>query len=638
MQTVTLNAWDWVTILVFLAGSVSIGLYFTGRGGRDMVSYFVSNRSLPWYIAGVSIIATNFASDTPLWVSSLVRQYGIQTVWQFWAPLIGGALCAVLFARLWRRMGVITDIEFLELRYQGKSAAILRFWLGASGAVIICPLIISWVAKAMATIAQEVMGIPSQYQIYTTAAVLAIGLLTCVFSGLYGVVYTDLIQFFAAWIGTLSLAILAVNRVGGVSAMLEQLTNLQGWAGKNLDILPQIGPQAEGKLSIWNAVLFFGLWWVGFSVGGQHTTQRLLACRDSRHASYAHMLYIFIYFAVLAWPWILVALCSMILIPDLGTGVSHDSAYPRMIVQILPTGLRGLLVAALIAAFISTINTIFNWGSSYLVNDVYKRFLVPKAPDRHYVLIGRIATAGLALLGGYFSLQAKNIQELLNVFYAVYGSMMFLNFLRWFWPRLNAAGELAASVAGWLIAAWLIFGKLNDIAVRILHLPEGVLFNRDHDYLGARVLLLLLCSTITGIVVSLITKPVDDDRLALFVQKARPLKIFWKRIITQYGIEYKQMETTSRTLVSWVVLVISVLSLLIGIGRFITGSRSVAWGCMLVFVLTLLWSIVRVRGDFEREKQVLRQAGGGSFCIRDDFRIFHAVKAISDSSPANRAG
>jgi len=232
METVTLNFWDWVTIIVFLAGTVGIGLYFTRRGGKDLVSYFVSNRSLPWYIAGVSIIATNFASDTPLWVSSLVRQYGIQTIWQYWAPLIGGALCAVLFARLWRRMGVITDIEFLELRYQGRTAAILRFWLGASGAMIICPLIISWVTKAMATIAQEVMGIPPEYRAWTTAAVLAIGLLTCVFSGLYGVVYTDLIQFLAAGIGTISRAVLAVDRVGGLSSMLEQLGAMPNWGGE----------------------------------------------------------------------------------------------------------------------------------------------------------------------------------------------------------------------------------------------------------------------------------------------------------------------------------------------------------------------------------------------------------------------
>jgi len=278
-----------------------------------------------------------------------------------------------------------------------------------------------------------------------------------------------------------------------------------------------------------------------------------------------------------------------------------------MIVQILPAGLRGLLVAALIAAFISTINTIFNWGSSYLVNDVYKRFLVPKGSDRHYVLAGRIATAGLAVLGGYFSLQTKNIQDLLNVFYAVYGSMMILNFLRWFWPRLNAAGELAASAAGWLLAPWLIFGKLNDAAAQLLHLPEGALFHKDHDYLGARVLALLLCSTITGVAVSLLTRPVDEAHLARFVQKARPIRFFWRNIIRRHGIEYEQVETGGRTLVSWGILVISVMSLLIGIGRLILGPRWIGWLCMAVFGITLIWSITRVRQDFAREREVLRE-------------------------------
>jgi solute:Na+ symporter, SSS family len=606
-QSQTLIFWDWVTIAVFLTGIVIVSLSFTKRGGKDMASYFVSDRSLPWFVAGVSIVATNFASDTPLWVSALVRQAGIHTIWQYWAPMIGGCLCAVLFSRLWRRMGVITDIEFLELRYQGKSASILRFWLGAVGSIIICPLIISWVTKAMATITQEVLGLPPEYQGWITGGVLCVALITCVFSGLYGVVYTDFIQFFAAWLCTIVLAILAVRQVGGVSAMIDQLHNMQNWSGKELEIFPQVGPRDEGKLSIWNIILFFGVWWFQFSIGGHHVTQRLLACKDSRHSSYAHMLYIFMYFAVLAWPWILVGLCSLILIPNLGEGVSQDHAYPRMIVQVMPVGLRGLLVAALISAFISTSNSIFNWGSSYLVNDVYKRFMVKDGSSRHYVMISRIATIILAVIAGILSQKAKSIQDLLEIFFVMNGAMAILCFLRWFWPRLNAQGELAASVVSLIFAPILLFGAADDLARKVLHLPEGAKFHEGYDYMGARVIVMLIIATAAGIIGSLLTRPVDDEHLAGFVRKARPLKFFWRRIINRHGIEYAQVETPGRTLVSWAMLVISVLSLMIGIGKLILGPTWLGWLCLAVFGITLAVTLIRIRKDFSTETEAPKQ-------------------------------
>lgn len=600
-ESMSLPILDWVVIVLFLLITMGIGLYFTKRASKNISTFFVSGHSLPWYIAGVSIIATNFASDTPLWVTSLVRQYGIYTIWQFWSHVIGASLCMVYFARLWRRMGIVTDIEFLELRYSGKSAAVLRFWSGLWGAALICPLTIAWVTKAMDTIAREVMGLPQECQMITTAIILGIALTTCVFSGLSGVVYSDFLQFIVAWTSTLILAFLCVRQVGGLSAMVDSLTNMHDWSGRGLDIAPKIGPSSKGMMSIWNIFGYFGFFWIGAAISGGYMAQRLLACKNSKHASYAQFLNTVIYWGLLAWPWIIVALCSLILIPNLGEGVSHDSAYPRMIIKILPVGLRGMLIAGMLAAFISTINTLINWGSSYMINDIYQRFLIRKASDRHYVLMSRLATIFIAISGATISMAADNIQQLLEIFYLFGSAASIVLIFRFFWPRFNAWGEIAASAVTLILTPLLLFGQLNGIAALIFQFDKGIDFVHEYDYLGAKMLFIIIPVTVSGVITSFLTPQTDSRHLAEFVRKSKPMRLFWKRIIREHNIEYFCVETVSRTLISWAIVLICVIALLFGTGKLLLGSTKTGFTFLGIFIIFLFLSISRVKKDFDKE-------------------------------------
>ena len=584
-----------------MALMISIGLYFTRRASTNIQSYFVSGRSLPWYIAGSSLIATSFAADTPLWVSSLVRQYGVYYIWQYWAPFIGAALAVVLFARLWRRMGVMTDVEFLERRYSGKIAGVLRFWEGASLSLFFCPLIIGWVTKAMETITREAMGLPEQYRILTTVIVVAVALSLCALSGLWGVVYTDFLQFLVATIGTVTLAVMAVRHVGGLDALVEHLTNSEQVSPNVMKIVPSIG-HGNDQMSVWNAIGYFGiLWWMVAASGG-YQAQRLLACKDSKHSSYAMLMHTIFYYGLVCWPWIIVALCSLIILPELGEGVSQDSAYPRMIVTILPIGMRGLLIAALLAAFISTISTMFNWGSSYVIHDVYKRFIVRQASSSHYIWMSRLATIYMAAIGGIISFQAENIQQLLSIAFVIGSGRVVVSILRWFWWRLNAAGDLAAVISSWMLAVLLVFTDLFDHPARIvLGLSDGARFSTDNDLVGARMLFMVVTVTIITIIVTFLTKPTDDGRLKEFLQKVQPFRLFWKPVINRLHIEYQERDNLNRTLTSWLILVICVLTLIWGIGELLLGSPLKGVIALVLFLITLCLTIKRVREDFSAD-------------------------------------
>lgn len=593
---------DYIVIFIIMAGLVAIGLYFTKKGGEDMDAFFVSGRSLKWYIAGTSMIATSFAADTPLWVSALVRAHGIHYVWQFWAPLIGAVLGVVYFARKWRRMGFVTDVEFVEARYGGTSAKILRGWSGAWGAIVLCPVISAWVIKAMETISREALGLPGEYQIIVTISVVALAVIMCGMSGLFGVVYTDFIQFALATLGTVLLAIMSVNAVGGLDAMVEQLSNMGDWAGNAMSISPQIGSE-EGQMSIWNAIGYFGFLWIGVGLCGGYTAQRLLASKDAKHASYAYLLNTVVYYALMAWPWILVAMCSLILIPELGEGVDQSAAYPRMIVTILPIGLRGLLVAALLAAFISTISTLFNWGSSYLVNDIYQRFISKDAEQKDYVKVGRYATVLMAVAGAYISLQAESIQVLLTFFYVLGSASIVPAVLRWFWWRLNGQAELIGMVVGWIMTALLLVTKSFDpLFASIMNLPEGVEFSSDPNLVGARMLFMVASVGITVVVASFFTKADDIELLKKFVLRARPFPLGWGPVIRELDVPYKTEEPFVRTMTSWAISGIAVTCLLFGVGKLLLGPRGFGLFLVVIGVVALLETIRRIRYDCRDDK------------------------------------
>ena len=601
-MTESLNLIDWIVIIAFIATMLAVGAFFTRKASGDIESFFISNRSLPWYIAGGSLIATSFAADTPLWITSLVRQYGVYYVWQYWAPMIGACLAIVLFARLWRRLGVLTDIEFLEIRYAGKAAKFLRFFSGITMALFFCPLIIGWVTKAMETIGREAMGLPPEYRIWTTIGVVGVALTLCTLSGLYGVVYTDFLQFLISTIGTGILAVLAIKHVGGLDAMVEKLSAMSEWNGHNLNIAPEIG-SGPAQMSFWNAIGYFCILWVWVAVSGGYQAQRLLACKDQRHSTLAMFMHTVCYYGLVCWPWIIVALCSVIIFPSLGEGISNDNAYPRMIVTLLPVGLRGLVVAAMLAAFISTVSTMCNWGSSYIVHDVYKRFLVKKASDRHYVWIARISTVFMACAGGIISFIAKDIQQLLTISYLLGVAFTIVTILRWFWWRLNAQGDLIATVVAWTVIPLLLFTPLFNAPARtILGLQDDVNFNSDPNLLGARMTFVMVITSMTAIIASLLTKPTEMNVLKSFVTKARPFGFFWKPVIKELDAPYRSSEKLIRTFVSWLIALICVGSLIFGIGKFLLASRALGLSLLGVFAVTLVWTYIRINQDFHQSK------------------------------------
>jgi Na+/proline symporter len=593
----TLAAADWAIIGAFLVLTMGLGLYFSCRAGASVQSFFVSNRELPWLLSGVSLLATSFASDTPLWISSLVRQYGVHYVWQYWAPCIGGTLALVLFARLWRRTGVLTDIELIELRYSGRPAAFLRGWTALATALLFCPVIIGWVTKAMETITREAFQLPEEYRIWTTVCVVVVALISCTLSGLWGVVYTDFVQFAVATVGTIALAVISVNQVGGLDAMVTQLQNQGAWSAHGLDLMPQVGNAAH-QMSPWNFIGFFGIIWMHVAYSGGFAAQRLLACKSERDASFAMLTLSVLYYGIICWPWILVALCSIILLPNLGAGVVDDAAYPRMVVQLLPAGLRGLLLASLLAAFMSTISTMFNWGSSYLVNDVYKRFLVRDAKPHHYVTIGRICTVVMAIIGGVVSFAGDNILQLVYIAFLLWGPFAIIGFMRWFWWRMNALGELAASLTGYALALTMVFfPALLDAPIGRL-LGTELSFCQDPNLVGARMAFVTLIIGTLNIAVSLLTRPTSPEALRAFLISARPFQWFWRKPIEAFDIRYEAPEGLGRTLVSWVLASISVISLIVGMGNVLLANTAMGWVLIAVFCVTLFLTVRRLNQDF----------------------------------------
>lgn len=595
----TLHWLDYAAIVFMLVASIGIAVYFTKSGGKDMESFFVSGRSLPWFAAGASLTATSFAADTPIWVTALIREHGIHFVWQFCLPFIGAVLTAVYFGRRWRRMAFLTDVELVEARFGGGFASFLRGFGGAFGALVMCPLTCGWVIKAMETISREALGFPPEMRIYVTIGVVIMAIIVSTFGGLSGVVYADFFQLIFAVFGTVLLAVMSVIAVGGPAVMVEKLHALSHWSGNNLDLIPAIGSE-PGQLPIWDLVTFV-LLGISIAIGGGYNAQRLLACKNSNHASGAQLLHTVCYYALMPWPWIVVALCSLILIPHI-PDAEQGSAYPKMVMMILPIGLRGILVAALLAAFISTITTLFNWGSSYLMNDVFRRFINKDASEGTYVVMGRFATVLIAAAGAYISLKADSILQLLSLAYVLGAGGIIIAFAQWFWWRLNRYGAMAGFLVGWFVLFGMLVFKIFDAPMAaLLNLPDGVVFSTAASLTGARMLFAVVTVTVAVFIVTLLTPPEPMEGLKKFLLMARPFPMGWKPVIRELGQPYDPVESFGRTMVSWVIGMVMVMALIYGIGELIIGKTWLGLACLALSVTTLLWTLLRFKQDYQHE-------------------------------------
>lgn len=596
-MTSRLTTLDWIVVASYFVAIIWIGLAVHKKAGSTVRSFFTGDGSMPWWLVAASLVATSFASDTPLWVTGLIRQYGIHAVWQYWSYFIGAGLAVFLFARMWRRSGVITDMELLELRYSGNGAAFIRGFSAAWGSLVMNVITIGWVTKAMQTILTETLGLTRQGGNWALAAIVLVTLIYCAASGLFGVVITDAIQLMLALIGTLSLCFIVVHECGGLGSMIAKLGAMTLWNGHTLSIGPVIGTlhsTPPGALSFWNFVAFLGFAWLGLSYCQGFMCQRMLACRNQQHASKAMLSYTLFYWGFLAWPWIVVALGSLILLsPEQMAGKNAEAAYPLMAMTYLPSGLRGILFVALVAAYMSSVASHINFGASYMVNDIYRRFIRRRAADTHYVFVSRIMTAGVAVAGAIVAWSSDSVIQLLQLAGVFSIGMALIPALRWFWWRMTPWGEFVGFLTSVACVIVVVGLKLTDpIAAHWLPLygPKGDLlsFGTDWNYYGLRILVVMIPTTLGAIAASLLSAPALPEQLRTFITTLRPPLFAWGPIARRLGIDYHPGEPLWWVLTGWMSMTLCIAGMLYGIGWSLLGQ----WGrgslALAVFAIFLI--------------------------------------------------
>lgn len=510
---------DWTIIAAFLVVSLVIGFLVRRRAGRDSRSFFLSGRNLPWWLLGISMVATTFSTDTPNLVTEIVRTHGVSGNWMWWAFLITGMFTCFLYARLWRRSGVFTDLEFYELRYSGKPAAAVRAFRAIYLGVFFNVVVIALVTLAAVKIGAVVLGLDP----LTTVVVAGLVTLTfSVFGGFLGVVITDLILFVVSMIGAGAAAYYALSlpEVGGLSGLLSHPE-----IAPRLHFFPDLSNKelVISLLVIPLAVQWWSVWYPGSEPGGGgYVAQRMLAARNERDATAAVLLFQVAHYAIRPWPWIIVALASILVFPDLDALraafpgmdpriVGHDMAYPAML-TFLPHGLLGLVLASLISAYMSTVSTQLNWGASYVVNDFYKRFVDPRASEKRLVVVGRLATGLLMLLSGTLALYLESAVQAFQILLTVGAGTGLLFFLRWFWWRISATSEIVAMAASFVVALFLQFAELPSMTAA------------DKLMLGVGI------TTLAWLLASYLGPATDREVLGRFYETIRPGGPGWNHI------------------------------------------------------------------------------------------------------------
>lgn len=511
---------DWGVVGLYLALTLATGLWLARRASGSLVDFFVSGRSLPWWLAGTSMAATTFSVDTPLYVAGLVARRGIAGNWEWWAFALSHLLLIYLFARLWRRAEVVTDVELSEIRYGGRSAAVLRASRAFLFAVPINCIAIGYVMLAMRKVIEALglfgslpAGVPGDARLWIVVALCIFVLVYAGLAGLWGVVATDFFQFVLALAGALLVAGFAVADIGGFAALKAGLAD----AGRSeaLDFLPRPG---TAQLPMVTFLAYLGIQWWAFrrSDGGGEFVQRLSACRTEADAEKAAWLFNVLHYVVRAWPWVVAGLAALVIFPDLE---DPEMGYPLLMLEYLPTGLLGLVVASFVAAFMSTVSTQINWGASYLVNDIYARFVEPDASQVKLVALGRIASVVIVAIAGTAAFFADDIGTVFRFMIAVGTGPGAVLILRWFWWRVNAWAELAAMVAGFLIAV-------------LSYLP----FWREMVF-GERLMVTAFGAAAVWVPVMFLTAPESRETLEAFYRRARPGGPGWAAVRDRLQLE-----------------------------------------------------------------------------------------------------
>jgi solute:Na+ symporter, SSS family len=572
---------DWIILGAYFALSIGIALAYTRRAGRSISEFFVSGRSVPWWLAGTSMVATTFAADTPLAVTGMVAANGVAGNWLWWNMVMSGMLTVFFYARLWRRAEVLTDAEFTEIRYSGRPAALLRGFRALYMALPINLIIIGWVNLAMVTILDVVLGINP---VQALLVLFAITMIYSMLSGLWGVMVTDFVQFGIAMGGSIILAVFAVREVGGIDRLVERLPEHFGTAEAALSLFPA---QGAAWMPITAFLAYLSVQWWATSYpgaepgGGGYIAQRIFSARTESDGVLATLWFNIAHYAIRPWPWIVTALAVVVLYPDLE---NPATGYVRAVVDLLPTGLRGLLIAAFAAAYMSTIGTQLNWGASYFVNDVYLRFINPAAGQRTLVRYSRAATALTFVLSSgvtWILYQVGSIETAWRIIIAIGAGTGLVYILRWFWWRINAWSEISA-----MLSALVSFALFTGLRI----------FDPTDAAGGAYLMLATtVVTTIVWVTVTFMTQPTDRDKLEAFYHRVRPGGRGWRRIAVDLGYGAEPMAGGTLNWTNWLAGVVSVYATLFGIGRLIFGSAGEAAIFLAVAAAAFAWIAAGLR-------------------------------------------
>ncbi len=569
---------DIVIIAAYFVLTFAIAVFFSKRSGKSFEAFFLSGRKLPWWIAGTTMVATTFAADTPLSVTELVASGGISGNWLWWNMLAGNVLTVFFFARLWRRAEVLTDVEFIELRYSGKPASFLRGFKAVYLGLFMNVIIMGWVNLALAEIFKVIFNVSEDsIFLYVVSAMIIVGIYSAV-SGLWGIAFTDMFQFVTAMIGCIILAVFVLDspQVGGMEGIRAALPD------SVFQFMPQVSfsgnAAAAGVLGLsFSAFIahIFVQWWASWYPGaepggGGYIAQRMMSAKDERHSMLATLWFTIAHYAIRPWPWIIVALAALVMYPDLASD-DKKAGFVMAMKDCLPAGLLGLLIAAFLSAYMSTISTHLNWGCSYLVNDLYKRFIKKDGSEKHYILVSRLMTLFLVALSAVVSMFMNSISGAWTFLIECGAGLGLVLILRWFWWRINAWSEITAMIAP---AAGIILSR----TVLDIEFPESMFF-------------IVGFTTAAWLAVTFLTSPDDESVLKNFCRKVRPGGPGWKKFTAAADMPAGTVNFR-RGLLQWACGVVMVYCALFGTGKIII--LEYAEGAVLCGITVILFILLAV--------------------------------------------
>src|SRR5579864_3140947 len=552
---------DWAVVAAYFAFNLAIGFYYKSRAGSSVNEFFLSGRNVPWWLAGTSMVATTFAADTPLAVTGMVAVGGIAGNWLWWCYVASGMLTVFFYARLWRRAGVMTDIEFTEIRYSGKPAAFLRGFRALYLGIPINCIILGWVNLAMVKILGLVLGVDKLQALAIVMGLIALTSFISTLSGLWGVLVTDLFQFVIKMGMVTALAVFAVEAVGGIDGLKMKLAAVdrahgiaQGGHGSVLNFIPDLNSAWMPMITflVYISMNWWSTWYPGAEPGGGgYIAQRMFSAKDEKNSLLATLWFNIAHYAIRPWPWVLVGLASVILYPNLA---DPETGYVKVMIDYLPPSLRGLMVAAFAAAYMSTIATQLNWGASYLVNDFYRRFWKKNESDRHYVAASQWATILLTLISAvvtFFMGSIGGAWKLLIVTGAGTGGVLLL---RWYWWRINAWSEVSAMISGFVVSVLLQAGW-------------GLDTDKPVDFAWIMIITVSI-TTVVWLAVTFLTQPESKETLVAFYRRTHPSVAGW-RPIAKLAPEIRASTDGLSNLLDWICGCALIYGVLFGSGKLL---------------------------------------------------------------------